>query len=468
MGKDSPSPAPAPDPYATARAQTSSNVSTAVANTVLGNANETGPLGSVRYNQNGSYKLSEPVLDKDGNQSNTRRWVADGTGQPNDPQFKQQVGGGGGSGEGGGNDPISYIDSRTGQAWSDGTSGGHWVDEPSVTTREIPQWERITTLSPQEQAKYDKTNSVEQKFLDIANSQAGRLESSLGTPLDFGSVPDYTKDVLAKLLSDDGSASRGRVEDALLQRLNPQLQQDRSALETQLSNQGFGRGSEAYNRELDSANRQSTDARLAVTAAGGQEQALQQQLLLQQLGAAGTSRDRSIQELMTQRNAPINEISALLGQSQVNMPQFSPYQAGTIAGTPVGDYVYKSADINQKNYQAEVQANASTNGGLFGLGGSALSGLFNGGTKGFAGSAIGGLFGLGGSDRRIKKNIRPAGSLRNGLPLYIFEYIAEDSGEYLGVMAQDVELVNPAAVTERGGIKFVDYVLASQPLPLAA
>ena len=440
MGKSAPSAPPPPDPYATARAQTSSNVSTAVANTVLGNANETGPLGSVRYQQTGSYRLGEPVLNSDGSPRTSRRWVADpgsnSTGYvpratPMDPSSSA------------GNASGDNYANLAPYGMEEGGGGGRWVEDAEMTYRDIPQWERITTLSPAEQAKYDKTNQVQQQFLDIANSQAGRLKTSLGTPLSFDDIPDNSKGVLARILADDGSASRSRVEDALSQRLNPQLDRDRAALENQLVNQGFTRSTEAFRNEMDSANRQSNDARLGIIAAGGQEQALQQQLMLQQLQAASTNRERQIQERMALRNAPINEISALLGQSQVNMPQFTPYQAGTIAGTPVGDYVYKSADIAQKNYQSQLQAQAATTGGMFSLGSAALGGLFK----------------L--SDRRAKTDITFAGTLRNGLPVYVYRYRGDDE-EQLGLMADEVEALHPEAVREIGGFKHVNYELAVQ------
>lgn len=378
MGKDSPSPPPPPDPYATARAQTGSNVSTAIANTVLGNANETGPLGSVSYRQNGSYKLSEPVLDANGAPTMTRRWVPDANAgaTPMDPQYKVwQPGVDYGEGQRGAG---GFIDSRTGQPWNDLASvgGGRWVEEAATTTRDIPQWERITTLSPEQQALYDRQTAVQKNLLDLANTQSTRLQGLLASPLSFDDIPDYTQGALQRVLADDGSAGRARVEQALFDRVNPQLDRDRAALENNLVNQGFTRGSEAFNSEMDSANRATNDARLAITAAGGQEQSLQQALAMAQLQAAGSQRERAIQERMALRNAPINEISALLGSSQVSMPQFTPFQAGTIANTPVGDYVYRSADIAQKNYQAEMQANAATKGGLFSLGGAALGGLF--------------------------------------------------------------------------------------------
>jgi len=67
----------------------------------------------------------------------------------------------------------------------------------------------------------------------------------------------------------------------------------------------------------------------------------------------------------------------------------------------------------------------------------------------------GGL-GLLGSDIRIKENIVPDGTTYNGHNVYHFNYINDDVRRR-GVMAQEVELTNPDAVVEIGGIKHVDY-----------
>jgi hypothetical protein len=80
------------------------------------------------------------------------------------------------------------------------------------------------------------------------------------------------------------------------------------------------------------------------------------------------------------------------------------------------------------------------------------SGLFQG-----IGSAVGGFVSRG-SDIRIKENIRKVGSTDGGLPVYIYNYIGSNLTE-MGVMAQDVEKVNPDAVTESNGIKAVYYSL---------
>lgn len=60
------------------------------------------------------------------------------------------------------------------------------------------------------------------------------------------------------------------------------------------------------------------------------------------------------------------------------------------------------------------------------------------------------------SDRRMKEDIKQVGTLDNGLPVYTFRYKG-DSTVQMGVMAQDVEQVNPDAVTEIDGIKHVYY-----------
>lgn len=65
------------------------------------------------------------------------------------------------------------------------------------------------------------------------------------------------------------------------------------------------------------------------------------------------------------------------------------------------------------------------------------------------------------SDERIKENITRVGSLDNGLPVYTFNYIGKPDIQ-MGLMAQDVEKVNPNAVKEIGGIKVVNYPLASE------
>jgi hypothetical protein len=60
------------------------------------------------------------------------------------------------------------------------------------------------------------------------------------------------------------------------------------------------------------------------------------------------------------------------------------------------------------------------------------------------------------SDIRVKDDVERIGTLTDGLPLYRFRYKGSPRTE-VGLMAQDVEQVNPEAVTEVRGIKLVNY-----------
>lgn len=65
------------------------------------------------------------------------------------------------------------------------------------------------------------------------------------------------------------------------------------------------------------------------------------------------------------------------------------------------------------------------------------------------------------SDRRLKEDIKQVGRLDNGLPIYKYRY---KGGKrfHIGLMADEVESVNPAAVESLNGIKFVNYDLATE------
>ena len=72
-------------------------------------------------------------------------------------------------------------------------------------------------------------------------------------------------------------------------------------------------------------------------------------------------------------------------------------------------------------------------------------------------SGLGGLGNLAGTalcDIRAKENIRKIGMFDNGLPVYSFNYIGDDTPQ-INVMAQDVELLYPDAVVEIDGMKHV-------------
>lgn len=61
------------------------------------------------------------------------------------------------------------------------------------------------------------------------------------------------------------------------------------------------------------------------------------------------------------------------------------------------------------------------------------------------------------SDIRLKRDVVPVGRLDNGLGLYRYRYLWSDQ-VYVGVMAQEVQIVDPQSVRDcPGGYLSVDY-----------
>jgi len=173
------------------------------------------------------------------------------------------------------------------------------------------------------------------------------------------------------------------------------------------------------------------------------------QLFALQAGA----RDRAINELMIQRNQPLNELAAMLSGQQVVQPSFltppqPTIQAGDLQGATYANYqgaLQQQAMQNQNNligYQARQAAGNAMTGGLFGLAGSGI------GAYGMITAA---------SDRRLKENIVRVGQLANGLGVYAFNYIW-DLVPRLGVMSDEVRKVIPEAVmVHSSGYDMVNY-----------
>jgi hypothetical protein len=112
----------------------------------------------------------------------------------------------------------------------------------------------------------------------------------------------------------------------------------------------------------------------------------------QEMGIAGTARERALQEQMAIRNQPINEIGALMSGGQVSMPQFTQFRGGNIAGTDVAGIHQQGFNNQMGIYNQQLANRGAMMGGIAGLTGSLLAAPMTGG-----GSLIGGMFGgLGG------------------------------------------------------------------------
>lgn len=264
----------------------------------------------------------------------------------------------------------------------------------------IPRYTQTTTFTPEQQAIFDASQQAETNLANLASEQSAKLREYLDTPFEF-----------------TNQDAEQWAYDLASPRLLQQQERARKAKEARLYGAGLRPGSDGWKMEM---------ARLLDS---DRDQ-------LNQLALAG--RSQAFSEALATRNQPINEITALLSGSQVS----NPAQMG--APTPqtgVGGVDYSG--LVQQNYQNQMNSYGAKMGGLFGLLGAGAQAAIKY------------------SDRRLKRDIEKVGQLDNGLPVYRYRY--KDGGPVqIGLMAQDVERVNPDAVSEVGGWKAVDYGKAVQ------
>jgi len=225
------------------------------------------------------------------------------------------------------------------------------------------------TLTPTGQQTVDQQQEAGLGLAQTANQQTGRIQGLLNSPFMFGESPQRSLDLsgVAKAPINAGTTA----QEAILSRLNPNLQRNRTSLETQLINQGLRPGGEAYNNAIELLGQQENDARQQAALAGvnadmsANQQGFNQALQGGQFG--NTAIQQALAQALTSRDVPINEISALLSGSQVQNPQFPGYQGANAAPAPLfaGTQAQGAWDQNLYNQQI-AQKNAMTQ-GLFGL-----------------------------------------------------------------------------------------------------
>lgn len=279
-----------------------------------------------------------------------------------------------------------------------------------------PMWAARQSLSPDQQELYNLDMATSKGLGQLQSKGLGYVGNMLDQPFDTSS--------LVKTGFDPSQS----YQDAYMQRLAPQINQSREQLDQQLANQGIKLGSEAYNRAKQLQAQKENDILLGATTQG--------------FGVGQQARQQGFQELAYQRNEPINTLNAVRSGSQVTGPTFvNPSQQATTAGT---DYMGAAGLTGQASIANANAENARTN--------AMMSGLFS------MGAAAA-------SDIRMKENIERVGAMPNGLNIYEFEYKPEfkdhplaGHGRFTGVMAQEVQELNPKAVmTLDNGYMAVDY-----------
>ena len=223
---------------------------------------------------------------------------------------------------------------------------------------EVPLYTATTKLSPEQQNLYDTRTRVEQGAYDLADRYTGRIGEATAQPFNYeglAAAPQYSEDYRKQQLA------------AIEARNAPAQQRDQAALQQRLANQGIALGSEAWRGAQDDYNRGVNDFRLGADVQAGNAAA-------QTYGLEASTRDRAIQERANLRTQPINEVAALLGTGQgVQNPQFQNVPQVQVANVDTSAPYNMQYQGQMAQYQAGQQQQNAMMGGLFGLGGSALT-----------------------------------------------------------------------------------------------
>ena len=277
-------------------------------------------------------------------------------------------------------------------------------------TYSVPQFTATTTLSPAQQALQDLTNKTKANLGQIGVDQSAKIGSLLGTNLNL-----------------NNDATEARLMELGSKRLDPALARNEEALRTRLANQGLQPGSAAFNAEMKQFGETSNDAR--------------NQLLL-------TGRGQAVQEALTERNQPLNEIIGLMSGSQLTAPTFGNTPQTQVGGVDYAGMVNNNFNAQNQQYQAKLGQQNAAMGGMFGLGGTLGGSALQ--AAGKAGS-FAALF----SDRRLKSDIERVGTTKHGLPYYEYTIFGE---RQRGVMSDEVRQVLPEAViVHPSGFDMVRY-----------
>ena len=306
------------------------------------------------------------------------------------------------------------------------TPEGSSVFAPTGETLDgVEQFGVTQTYSPEQQTLFDSQNRMKQGYADFGESQLADVQDIYGTAFDYSQFGD------APTLDEN---SRATARANIIARNQPQMDQARSAFDTNMATSGIMEGSAAYDDALANINRANNDFYLGADAAAGNE-------MQQRYGLDINARNQSINEALNQRNMPMSELSTFMSGSQPVKPTFVGTPQGNIAapnyaGLEAANASAQNASQMNAFNQQSANSRASTQ-GLYSLLGAGVGG---------AASSYGGNAGWTFSDRRLKNNIIKVGELASGLAVYSFNYIWDGGTTIVGVMADEAEKLFPKAV----------------------
>ena len=257
--------------------------------------------------------------------------------------------------------------------------------------------------------------------------------AAIGQNFNQGLASQQAQNAAAQQLYNQNMGVQGLQNQAVGQNQQAALSQQQAQLAAQ--QQGFGQqvtqqqlGNQAINQNQQAALQQQQAALAA------QNQQFNQLLQGGQFG--NTAQQQSLQQQLALRNQPLNEITGLMGGSQIQMPQFQGYQGSNIAAAPVFAGAQAAGQAAMDQYGIQSSNVNAQNAGLYNLAGA-------------------GLMAAKYSDRRLKSNIEHVGTHPLGIGIYEYDIFGNRER---GVMADEVLRVMPNAVSVHpSGFMQVDY-----------
>jgi hypothetical protein len=240
--------------------------------------------------------------------------------------------------------------------------------ETGTDSQGNPTWTATTSLSDIGQQLLNNQNQASLGLGGTINSALGRVQNTMGQGFN-PNLPAIKSDV-----SDlAGQQGWDRATNLLMQRLQPQINQQQESLDVKLANQGIAQGTEAYNRAQTQLAQQQNDLRNQAALGGAQ---LQNQFYSQGLQGANLTNQANQQaytQAMTNYNLPLNTLSALRSGSQVQNPTFvNSAQQATTSGADILGASQMGYNAQMGDFNAKQAAQQNFNQGLMGLGGAAM------------------------------------------------------------------------------------------------
>jgi len=210
-----------------------------------------------------------------------------------------------------------------------------------------PMWSATQTLSPDQQRLFDIQNKLSIGTGELGEQGLGYVRNMISQPFDTSKLPST------------GFNPSQTYQEAYMQRLAPQLQQNRDRLQQQLANQGIDIGSEAYDRAMMQQAQKENDLLLGATTQG--------------FDVGNRARAAAFGELAYQRNEPLNTLNAVRSGAQLSSPQYvNPASQAVTAGPDLLGAAQAQGNAAMNAYNAQVATQNANTQGLYSLGGTAL------------------------------------------------------------------------------------------------